>query len=106
MITGSNSEDTNRILSGTGSSNLFSMSGGAGAVSSISNAFASVFQTGVNAFSPKVRENNLAIAQANAETARATAEASRNVNTTDPKIIYGIIGVVAVLMIVFFISRK
>jgi hypothetical protein len=86
--------------------NLLSLGSGSGAVGSIASAFSSVFATGVQAFSGKVRDNNLAIAQANAETARANAEASKNVNTTDPKIIYGVIGVVAVLMIVFFISKS
>jgi hypothetical protein len=85
--------------------NLLALGSGSGAVGSIASAFSSVFATGVQAFSPKVRENNLLIAQAQADQARANAEASRNVNTTDPKIIYGIIGVVAVLMIVFFISK-
>lgn len=101
MLEISNTADLKKITTSENSVGVFSSQAG-----SLAGAVSNIFSTGVNAFSPKVRENNLAIAQAQADMAKANATASQNVNTIDPKVIYGGLGLVALLLVIFFIARK
>lgn len=80
--------------------------GGGGVLGALAGQIGTVFDTGVEAFSPKVRENRLAIAEANARAAEANAVASQTMNTLDPKIIYGGLAALVLLMVVFFIAKR
>lgn len=76
--------------------------------SSIAQSAASVFQIGVTNLSPKVRENNLAIAEANARAAEAqaaAADAQKPVDTTKTLIAVGVI-VVVIILIALFAKRS
>ncbi len=68
----------------------------------IAQAAAGIFQTATTTLSPKVRENNLAIAEANARAAEANAQ-SQTAQAFDPK--YIIIGVIVLVLIIALLMR-
>lgn len=69
----------------------------------IANAAANIFQTATTTLNPKVRENQLAIAEANARAAEANAQ-STTANAFDPKII--IFGVIVLVLIIALMMRS
>lgn len=89
--------DSNTQDQPTSTANNASMWGG------IANAAASIFQTATTSLNPKVRENQLAIAEANAAAAQANAQ-STTANAFDPKII--IFGVIVLVLIIALMMRS
>jgi hypothetical protein len=68
----------------------------------VATAASGMFGTAVNAFSPKVRENNLAIAEANARAAESNVVSSKNNTEIDPKLIgFALLVLVVVLLLAF-----
>lgn len=70
--------------------------------SGIALAASNIFQTATTTLSPKVRENQLAIAEANARAAEATAQ-SQTAQSFDPKFI--IVGVIVLVLIIALMMK-
>lgn len=71
----------------------------------IASAISNIYTTSVTTLNPKVRENQLAIAEANARAAEANAEAA-NAGRTNPNLIIGIVVVLIIVAVVLMATRN
>lgn len=72
---------------------------------SIAQSAAGTFQAALNLF-PKVRDNQLAIAQANASAAASQAQAAEASKPKDNTVTYVIAGILLVLVILLLMRKK
>ena len=75
----------------------------AGMWGALAGAAAGIFQTATTTLNPKVRENQLAIAEANARAAEANAT-TQQAQSFDPK--YIIIGIIVLVLIIALLMKS